>query len=146
GPTPVDGCDSDATITSNDAPACFPIGTTTVHWTVTDNDDSHAPLTGMCSSTVTVVADAAPPTFDTFPANATVECTGAVTDTSPMVTGTPGASDTCDTAHVTHSDGMLTTDDCTGPGHPRYHFTRTWTATDDCNNVRNQDQLITVVD
>jgi hypothetical protein len=51
-------CDSDPTV-AHDAPACFPLGTTTVNWMVTDA----AGNVGMCSSAVTV-EDIAPPVCD----------------------------------------------------------------------------------
>jgi hypothetical protein len=54
-PTATDNCDPSVTVTS-DAPAVFPLGVTTVHFTATDDDGNQA----QASTTVTIV-DTTPP-------------------------------------------------------------------------------------
>ena len=62
----VDVCDNVLTL-SNDAPACFPLGTTTVTFTATDDSGNSAE----CSADVTVV-DTTPPVFDVCELNRNV--------------------------------------------------------------------------
>jgi len=114
---------------TNDAPATFPIGTTTVTWTATDANGNAS--TG--TQTVTV-ADTTAPTV-TAPANVTVEATGPTTAVS---LGSATASDIV--------DGVLTaTPDQTGPFAPGT-YTITWSATDAAGNTGTATQNVTVVD
>ncbi|TCK64033.1 putative secreted protein (Por secretion system target), partial [Winogradskyella wandonensis] len=79
-PTTADNCGV-ATVT-NDAPATFPLGTTTVTWTVTDN----AGLTATATQSVTVNDTTAP--VITLNGNATVNveaCTGIYTEQGATV-------------------------------------------------------------
>ncbi|MGJ0484671.1 MAG: HYR domain-containing protein [Methylomicrobium sp.] len=62
-PTATDNCDTSVTVTSN-APAVFPLGTTTVTFTATDD----AGNTATATTTVTVV-DTTPPTINAVTAN-----------------------------------------------------------------------------
>ncbi|TDA89846.1 HYR domain-containing protein, partial [Halomonas marinisediminis] len=83
-PTTADNCGV-ASVT-NDAPATFPLGETTVTWIVTDN----AGLTATCTQTVTV-NDTTPPTI-TCPADMTNipvdsgTCAAVVNYTAPIGT------------------------------------------------------------
>jgi hypothetical protein len=85
--TVTDNCDMSVTVTNN-APASFPKGTTTVTWTATDDDNNQT----TCTQTVTVVDDD-PPSI-TCPANIIVPA--AAGSCSAMVTyAAPAVSDNC---------------------------------------------------
>jgi len=73
---------------TNDAPALFPLGVTTVTWTATDDSGNSSQAT----QTVTVV-DTTPPTI-TPPADIQVEQASA--DGTAVDLGTPTVSDICD--------------------------------------------------
>jgi uncharacterized repeat protein (TIGR01451 family) len=101
-------------------------------WTATDNAGNMV----MQVQTITIV-DNTQPVFTDFPANTTLEC-GESTD--PADTGMPGGTDVCGMVTIDFSDAFA--EDCGDTG----IITRTWTATDECGNVREQDQLITIED
>ncbi len=88
-----------------------------------------------CVQTITV-ADMVRPMIN-CPPNTTVQC-GA--DTSPAGTGMATANDNCGSVTITFSDAEEV--DC---GNAKV-ITRTWKATDPCDNMRTCTQTITVVD
>jgi len=88
-----------------------------------------------CVQTLTV-RDTIPPVI-TCPANITIEC-GA--STTPSSTGTATATDTCGSATVAYTDSSVPI--C---GNSKI-ITRTWRATDACNNQATCQQTITVLD
>ncbi|MDX9812944.1 MAG: HYR domain-containing protein, partial [Bacteroidales bacterium] len=122
---------------SNNAPAQFPVGTTTVTWTVTDIHGN----TATCNQTVTVV-DNQPPTFTRPPDitiyrnttcgyNASVSATGDVTN----------EADNCGVGQATYSDIIDNSDAC------NLIITRTWHLVDNNgNHAADQVQTITVRD
>jgi len=100
-------------------------------WTATDdcnNESIHV-------QTITVEDDINPTFNETLPGNTTVDC-----DSIP-VEETLTASDTCGTAIVSFEE-TTSSGSCSGDS----IITRTWTATDDCNNETIHVQTITVED
>jgi hypothetical protein len=94
---------------------------------------------GICSSfcsTDVLVVDTTPPTV-TAPADRTLDCPA---DTSTNATGVATAQDDCGKVQVSYSDSILNS--C---GNTRV-ITRTWTALDQCGNLGNAIQTITVRD
>ncbi|MBB6611582.1 HYR domain-containing protein [Pontibacter sp. Tf4] len=124
-PTTADNC-QDVTVTNN-APAAFPVGTTTVTWTVTDAADNEAHATQL----VTVEDKEAPvPTIATLP---TINGQCAATATVPT------ATDNVDgTVSATTSDPLSYTAQGT--------YTITWTYTDAAGNTSSQAQQVIVKD
>ncbi|MBX7052100.1 MAG: T9SS type A sorting domain-containing protein [Flavobacteriales bacterium] len=97
-------------------------------WTATDDCDNSTIFEQIIS-----IIDTTDPVFDNLPQSTTVECDAV--PAVPVVT----ASDICDSeVDVTFSE--TATEGCP------YTITRTWTATDDCDNVTVGVQVITVVD
>ena len=125
-----DDVSTNANITiSNDAPAGFPLGSTTVTWTATDE----AGNTSTGTQNVTVVDTTAP--VVTAPTAVTLEATAPLT---PVTLGAGTASDLV--------DGVLTpTASPTGPFAVGTHNV-TWTATDAKGNVGAASQSITIID
>ncbi|TLS74950.1 HYR domain-containing protein [Mariprofundus erugo] len=118
-----------AVTVSNNAPAAFPVGNTTVTWTATDANGNSATAT----QTVTVTDTTAPSVV--APAAVTVEATGALT---AVTLGSASASDLV--------DGVVTaTADQTGPFAPGV-YTITWSATDAAGNTGKATQTVTVTD
>src|SRR5205085_2815657 len=103
--------------------------TATRTWRATDACNNHAD----CSQTVTVV-DTTPPTI-TCVADKTVECTVAWSFDAPS------ASDTCGSTTISIL-GTVTNAQCGNT----LTATRTWRATDACNNHADCSQTVTVVD
>ena len=127
-PTTTDNCS--VASTSNDAPATFPLGDTTVTWTVTDGSGNTATAT----QTVTVVDNQKPTiaTLDPISVNAD---TGVCTYASSQLTA-PTAADNCSVATVVASPTSL----ILGSN------IVTWTATDGSGNTETSTQTVTVVD
>jgi trimeric autotransporter adhesin len=127
-PTTADNCGV-ASVTNN-APGTFPLGTTTVTWTVTDN----AGNTATATQTVTVEDNTAPTIV--APADLTVNannnCEAVIANL-----GNPVASDNCGTVTVTNDAPAA---------FPIGTTTVTWTATDAAGNNTTATQVITVVD
>ncbi|RKX18501.1 MAG: hypothetical protein DRP51_09065, partial [Candidatus Zixiibacteriota bacterium] len=108
--------------------SCPTIMTITRTWTATDSKDQSS----SCDQLITIVDNTAP-VFTTCPGDVTVECD---TDIDPSITGQAFASDECDdTPEVTYTDSQV--DDV---------ITRTWTATDACDNSATCIQTITIDD
>ncbi|RZT93143.1 HYR domain-containing protein [Ancylomarina subtilis] len=128
-PTTADNCGVASTI--NDAPLTFPIGNTTVTWTVTDNSG----LTATDTQIVTVV-DNISPTI-TAPADVAVNSDAGDCTASSVVLGTPVTSDNCTVASVT-SDAPAV--------FPLGETTVTWTVTDGSGLQATATQKVTVTD
>ncbi len=126
--TATDNCG--APTVTNDAPASFPIGNTTVTWTATDA----AGNTATCTQVVTVV-DAENPVI-TCPTDITIN-TDAGLCTSTAAIGTATATDNCGVPTVTNDAPAV---------FPIGNTTVTWTATDAAGNVATCAQIVTVVD
>ena len=86
-PTTSDNCAGETT--SNDAPASFPVGSTTVTWTVTDASGN----TAICTQMVTVT-DNEDPTI-TCPADVNVSADAGVCEATGVALGSPTTSDNC---------------------------------------------------
>jgi len=128
-PTTADNCSIDTV--SNDAPGLFPLGNTTVNWTVTDGSGNSA----MDAQMVTVVDTTAPGL--TAPANVAKEC-DALGGTSTINLGTPIVTDICDpNAVITQNAPAFFTIGDTSVQ---------WTATDGSNNSSQANQTVSVVD
>lgn len=136
--TASDNCDAAPAITYADVTTasenCIQEYTITRTWSVADDCGN----TNSCVQTITV-DDSASPVL-TCPANVTIECTAI---TLPSNTGSATASDNCDLSPaVTYADVTSSLPTCS----QEYTITRTWTATDDCGNIRTCVQVVTVDD
>lgn len=116
---------------TNNAPVPLPLGTTTIKWTVTDNNGATA-----TDTQIVTVVDTTKPTI-TAPADKTVE--GKTANGADNVDlGWPTVSDIVD-------DSPTVTNDA--PSVFPYGVTMvTWTVEDDSHNVATAEQTITVVD
>ncbi|MCZ8368031.1 gliding motility-associated C-terminal domain-containing protein [Flavobacterium sp.] len=131
--TATDNCGA-ANVTFNEvttAGACPGAYTLTRTWTATDacgNTTTHV-------QTVTV-QDTTNPTFvESLPADVTAECSNV------PAAATLTATDNCGAANVTFNEAT-TAGACPGA----YTLTRTWTATDACDNTTSHVQTVTVQD
>ena len=135
-PTATDNCDLSVTIVYNGETringTCPDSYTLTRTWTATDNCSNSSTATQIIT-----VQDITPPVFTSVPPNVTVNC-----QTIPAV-GTPSATDNCDASVTIVYNGEIRTN---GACADSYTLTRTWTATDNCNNSSTSTQLITVQD
>lgn len=120
----------DVTYKDSFAAACGNTGVITRTWMVKDGTGH----TSSCDQTITIV-DTTKPTISGVGGPLTIECPATPTFSSPK------AYDNCGDATLTFSD-VTTPGDCAGT----YSITRTWTATDACNNSSTASQTITVVD
>ncbi|MGB3870114.1 MAG: HYR domain-containing protein [Flavobacteriales bacterium] len=127
-PTATDNC-TGVTVT-NDAPAIFPIGSTTVTWTATDASGN----TATCAQTVTVTDVIAP--VISGPAAVQIATNAGCTATSVDL-GTPDYSDNC--------TGTTISNDAPS-AFPLGITTVTWTATDASGNSATSSQSVTVID
>lgn len=127
-PITTDNC-SIATVTNN-APTVFPIGTTTVTWTVTDGSGNIATTTQSVTVTDNVL-----PTI-TEPAPVTVSTNNGCYAINVNL-GTAITADNCSVASVTNN-GLST--------YPLGDTIVTWTVTDASGNSAIATQVITVVD
>ncbi len=128
-PTTADNCSVVSVV--NNAPAIFPLGNTTVIWTVTDGSGNFA----TCSQLVSVT-DTQLPTI-ACPANITVPANSGTCVATGLALGTPTTSDNCSVASVTN-DGPFT--------FPLGTTTVTWTVTDGSGNTATCTQTVTVID
>jgi len=129
--TPVTSDNCTVVSVTNNAPATFPIGTTTVKWTVTDG----AGNTATANQTVTVV-DNIIPTI-TAPANITLNVDLNSCSATSVALGTPVTSDNCTVASVTNNAPA---------SFPIGTTTVIWTVTDAAGNIATANQILTVVD
>ncbi|WP_020477117.1 HYR domain-containing protein [Flavobacterium sp. ACAM 123] len=127
-PVTADNC-SVASVTNN-APSAFPLGTTTVTWTVIDGSGNFATATQSV-----VVTDNINPTI-TAPAATTGTTNVACTSTN-VVLGTPVTGDNCSVASTTN-DAPTT--------FPLGTTTVTWTVTDGSGNFATATQSVVVTD
>ena len=128
-PTTDDNCAVD-TVT-NDAPAQFPVGDTTVTWTVTDIHGNSA----TCEQTVTVTDDEDPTIA--CPADVQVTADAGVCYATGVALGTPTTDDNCAVDAVTND----------APAQfPVGDTTVTWTVTDIHGNSATCEQTVTVTD
>ncbi|MBL1279261.1 MAG: HYR domain-containing protein [Fluviicola sp.] len=116
---------------TNDAPATFPLGTTTVTWTVTDA----AGNTATCTQDVTVT-DNELPTI-TCPTDITITADAGVCESASVVLGTPITADNCSVASITNDAPAI---------FPLGSTTVTWTVTDGSGNIAMCTQNVTVTD
>ena len=131
-PTATDNCDTDVDIEFVEVitPGSCPFIITRT-WTATDNCGN----TDEQSQTITV-QDLTPPVLAGVPTDVTVECDAIP---GPDILS---ATDNCDTdIEITFDETIIA-----GACLDSYAITRTWTATDNCNNTDQQTQLITVQD
>ena len=127
--TAIDNCSTPAITYSDSSSGTCPTVITRT-WTATDG----CGRTATCDQTITV-NDTTPPEI-TCPANTTVECDES---TNPSNTGSATATDNCD------EDLTITYCDSSSGTCPTV-ITRTWTATDYCDNTATCVQTITVGD
>jgi len=128
--TPTTGDNCGVNGVSNNAPVVYPLGTTTVTWTVTDDYGNTATTTQDV-----IVEDTDAPTVIP-PADISVVADGSCQGTVSSL-GTPITDDNCSVASVTN-DGLGT--------YPLGNTTVTWTVTDGSGNVTTATQTVTVVD
>jgi hypothetical protein len=127
----VTGEDIPADGISNDAPETFPIGTTTVTWTVRDGNGNTATATQQVTVTDRELPTiAAPSAVQT--STGTTSC-----DAVDVALGQPTVSDNCGIASVTNNAPDT---------YPLGTTTVTWTVTDNNGNVSTATQTVTVVD
>lgn len=124
-----DICDLTPSLTNN-APALFPLGLTSVTWSSTDDSGN----TGTATQSVNVVDTTAP--VVTAPPAVTAECTSP-TGTS-VILGLASATDICDASLVLGNNA---------PGSfPLGSTVVQWFARDDSNNTGTANQVVTIVD
>jgi gliding motility-associated-like protein len=128
-PSTSDNCSVASTV--NNAPVSFPLGSTTVTWTVTDGSGN----TSTATQTVTVT-DSQNPTI-TAPANVNVNTDLGLCSASAVALGTPATADNCSVASVV-SNAPAT--------YPTGSTTVTWTVTDGSGNTATATQTVTVTD
>jgi len=114
---------------TNDSPASFPIGMTTITWTVSDTSGN----TASSAQVVTVVDSIIPEIL--APEDIMMEAAGP--DGSIVAIGTPTVSDTIGISSVTNDAPDV---------FPIGETIVTWTATDTHGNVATTSQTITVID
>ena len=124
-PIPVTGDNCTVATVTNNAPATFPSGSTTVTWTATDNSGN----TATCNQTVTVVDNEPPVAADQPPIAA--QCM--------LFISPPTATDNC--------SGIVTaTTTATFPYMVGGTSTIVWTFTDAAGNVTTKNQQVTISD
>jgi alpha-tubulin suppressor-like RCC1 family protein len=128
--TPVTADNCLVTSVTNNAPATFPLGNTTVIWTVKDTSNNMATATQ-----IVTVKDVTLPTI-TAPATITVNADSNGT-ASGVVLGTPITADNCSVVSVTNNAPSV---------FPLGNTTVIWTVKDASNNTANAAQIVTVKD
>src|SRR5437899_144042 len=130
--TATDACGSSFTLTSVDVTnaLCGASYRVTRAWTASDacNNSSSA-------SQVITVADTSAPVIAALPGPTTIECPATPSFTAATATDACGSSFTLTSVDVTNA--------LCGAS---YRVTRTWTASDACNNSSSASQVITVAD
>ncbi|MES2800793.1 MAG: HYR domain-containing protein [Bacteroidota bacterium] len=128
-PTTADNC-LIASVTNN-APGTFPLGTTTVVWTVTDAAGNAT----SCNQTVTVFDNQAPTIV--CAANVSVPADAGICSASGVVLVLPATADNCTVASVTNNAPAI---------YPLGATIVTWTVTDGSGNTSTCTQIVTVLD
>ncbi len=116
---------------TNNAPSSFPVGTTTVTWTVTDIHGN----TNTATQTVTVI-DNQNPTI-TSPASVTVNTDSGICGATNVTLGTPITADNCGVDSVWNNAPAL---------FPVGNTTVTWTVKDIHGNTSIATNTVTVID
>ncbi|RXK57822.1 HYR domain-containing protein [Lacibacter luteus] len=127
--TTADNCGVASVI--NNAPASFPVGSTTVTWTVTDVHGRTATATQ-----VVTVIDNQDPTI-TAPATVNVNADNGSCAATNVSLGTPATGDNCAVASVTNNASA---------SFPVGSTTVTWTVTDVNGRTATATQVVTVTD
>jgi uncharacterized delta-60 repeat protein len=125
-PVTVDNC-SVVSVTNN-APKSFPVGKTTVTWTVKDKSNNIAKATQ-----IVTVKDVTPPTIiapEAVIVNAALNCTAI-----GIELGTPITTDNCSVASVRNNAPA---------SFPLGETTVIWTVKDGSNNIATANQIVTV--
>jgi hypothetical protein len=128
--TPATGDNCGTPMVSNNAPAQYPKGVTTVTWTVADASGN----TATCAQTVTV-DDTQPPTI-TCPADVMVSVNDGCTATN-VALGSPVTGDNCSVASVGNNALAV---------YPLGATVVTWTVTDGSGNTTTGTQEVVVLD
>ncbi|MFT6410103.1 MAG: hypothetical protein ACJA15_000919, partial [Flavobacteriales bacterium] len=129
-PTPSNNDNCTVASISNDAPAIFPLGTTTVTWTVVDDSGNAS----MCSQNVIISDNENPAILCDWDVSVNPDpgsCEATVTLTAPTT------SDNCTIASITNNAPA---------NYPSGTTTVTWTVTDAAGNTATCDQNVTVTD
>src|SRR5204863_6098181 len=133
-PNVSDNCTLNPVTVTNDTPTTFPIGTTTVTWTIKDSANNITTCTQLVTVTdnqiPTVVACAAP-------VNVTADKDAC--SASNVNLGAPNVSDNCTLNPVTVTNDAPAT-------YPIGTTTVTWTIKDSANNIATCTQTVTVTD
>jgi len=129
-PTTGDNC-SVATVTNDYSSTTYPLGNTTVHWTVTDGSGNTATADQMVTVTDNIEPTISPPATVNVTTNTGCNATG-------VALGTPTTADNCSVATVTHDHSSTT--------FPLGNTTVRWTVTDGSGNTATADQIVTVTD
>ncbi len=130
-PVATDECGVAGLVATNNAPTEFPIGTTTVIWTIHDAAGNSV----SCSQLVTV-SDLEPPLVQA-PANKTVSADQGLSSASNVDLGTPVATDNDIVSSILNDAAAAFVLGNTAI---------TWTATDASGNTSTATQIVTVVD
>ncbi|MGK0388893.1 MAG: hypothetical protein ACI94Y_001626, partial [Maribacter sp.] len=131
--TPITSDNCNVLPATNNAPAIFPLGTTTVTWTVIDDSGN----TATCNQTV-IVEDNINPTI-TCPSAVTVSTNSDCEATAISVNlGTPVTADNCSGIGSATNNAPL--------AFPLGNTIVTWTVTDMAGNMTTCDQIVTVND
>ena len=134
--TAIDACDPNPVIAYSDTNtpgSCAGKSVITRVWSATDACGNKS----TCNQIITIQDNTAP--ILTLPANITINCDDS---SLPAVTGSATATDNCDpTPTIGYSD-LVAPGSCAG----NYIISRTWNASDHCNNTTSSVQTITVQD
>ncbi|PTX42878.1 gliding motility-associated-like protein [Christiangramia gaetbulicola] len=133
--TATDNCPAELNIT-NDAPEVFPLGETTVTWTVTDAAGNST----TCEQIVNVIDTQAPVITACASNMMTVEADNGVCEASQVNLGMPTVSDNC----TATADLTITND--APEVFPLGETTVTWTITDAAGNSTTCEQIVNVID
>lgn len=118
---------------SNNAPSSYPVGTTTVTWTVTDIHGN----VNTCTQTVSVSDVELPEIVCPFNITVNTDNGSCTTDATHVTLGNPLVNDNCGIATVVNDAPAV---------FPIGNTTVTWTVTDIHGNVNSCAQTVTVID
>jgi hypothetical protein len=129
--TPITNDNCGVATVVNDAPSSYPVGNTTVTWTVTDVNGR----TATCSQTVSVTDDQDPSI--SCPATVNVNTDAGTCTATGVVLGTPTTNDNCGVATLVNDAPM---------SYPVGNTTVTWTVTDVNGRTATCSQTVSVTD